>query len=381
MAASPQAVAPVGALPYARPRAALPFGSRTIDQYVQTLCWTFTAILFCVCCYAIEKYVFRDWLGVIPDTWHRLFKNPAELPMRVFGIPHFVVALLFMLSSKRMRGPRSLAWLAGLTTLGAAFCWLFYRFGRVVYDGEVDFSPLALLVFYFYFLIHGFRDEAFFYKAYGELPKDQQKTHERIMVVLQLLMLGLLASLALPAYVLFGEFYPRFSHPALEAIFPASWPYAVRFASTFVPMLLIAVLALRRIARVFPDGLAGLWRAHRPILTVFIGSTGIILVALVSGPWSFNAVVLMHFVGWYIFARHIIDLRPPAQPPRSVWAWMRSTKPGFATLHLGLAALVLALLAVSTYAFGKQDFIELVIGSKVFFYWTIMHVTLSFFPR
>lgn len=356
--------------------------SRTVDQYLQTLVWTFAAILVCALGYVIEKYVFRNALGWITDSTYRMFKNPAELPMRVFGIPHFLVALMFMLSSRRMKGVRSWASLAFLTALGAAFCWLFWRFGTMIgANGEIVISPLALLAFYFYFLIHGFRDEAFFYRAYGEMPAEQRVMHERIMLVLQLLLLGLLISLALPAYVLYGQFRPEFRHPALEAIFPAEWPYALRFTTTFVPMLLIAMFALWRITRRFPDGRHGLWRTHRPILIVFCGSTGIILVALLSGPWTFNAVVLMHFVGWFIFARRMLAQRPPASPPTTTWTWLRTTPAGFSVLHVGLAALTACLIAISTYAFGKTDFLELVVGSKVFYFWTIMHVTLSFFPR
>ena len=83
------------------------------------------------------------------------------------------------------------------------------------------------MVFYFYFLIHGFRDEAFFYKAHGDMPSGGGKTHARIMVVLQVLMLGLLLSLAIPAYVFFGEIKPEFSHPVLANLFPADWNYFV----------------------------------------------------------------------------------------------------------------------------------------------------------
>ncbi len=351
-------------------------------QYLLTLAWTFGAIGVCGVAYALEKYLFRDALGLISETRYRMFKNPAELPMRLFGLPHFIVGLLFMLSSKRMRGAVSIAWLVGLTGLGILFCWLFHTFGSQIHEGGIRFSPLALLVFYFYFLIHGFRDEAFFYRAYGEMPKTAAKTHAQIMVVLQMLMLGLLVSLALPAYILFGEYFPEFQHPLLEQIFPASWPYVLRFAATFVPMLLIALVALQRIGRKFPNGLRGLWNVHEPILRVFLIATGIILVALVSGPWTFNAVVLMHFVAWYIFGRRSLAKRPPAVAPRKwSWTWMRTTVAGFTFLHLSLAVVVVALVGVSTYAFGKAGPLEMIVGSKVFYYWTIMHVTLSFFPR
>ena len=354
----------------------------TGKQYLQTLAWTFGAILFCLLCYAIEKYLFRDVLHWISDTRYRMFKNPAELPMRLFGLPHFIVGLAFMLSSKRMRGVQSVGWLVGLTGLGILFCWLFYQYGTFVHENEIDFSPLALLVFYFYFLIHGFRDEAFFYRAYGEMPKNEAKTHTQIMVVLQMLMLGLLVSLAIPAYILFGEFYPKFQHPLLAEMFPASWPYVARFAATFLPMVAIAIFALRQIGRKFPNGLRGLWNVHEPILRVFIIATCIILVALVSGPWTFNAVVLMHFVAWYIFGRRSLAKRPPAEPPTKwSWTWMRTTVAGFTFLHIGLTVIVVVLVGISTYAFGKAGPLEMIVGSKVFYYWTIMHVTLSFFPR
>ena len=375
----------VASLSYAPSAAAAPAGSLTLRQYTLTLAWTLAAVGVCAVGYAVEKYLLGEWLGVelFESSLYRFFKNPAELPMRMFGIPHFIVGTLFLLSSRRMRGAKSWMQLAGLALLGIGFCVLFGTLGQ---DAARDrINPLALLVFYFYFLIHGFRDEAFFYRAYGEMPRDQARVHDRIMVVLQVLLLGLLLSLALPAYVLYGQIRPEFQHPALEAMFPASWSYATRFAACFLPMCLVAVVALWRIGRAFPDGLRGLWRAHRPILTVFLLSTGIILLALISGPWSFNIVVLMHFVGWYLFGRYTLaqhEAREPASRPRSwTWKWMRSTRAGFTWLHLGLAVIVILLAALSTYAFGKDSVLELAIGSRMFYYWTIMHVTLSFFPR
>lgn len=357
--------------------------SRTIRQYLQTLFWTFAAIGFCGLCYLVEKYIFRDALGVITDSTYRLFKNPAELPMRLFGQPHIIIGTLFLFSSKRMNTPNAWAILLGLTTLGILGCIAFFQFGTQynASNGELDYNALALLVFYFYFLIHGFRDEAFFYRAYGEMPKEAAASHARIMTTLQILMLGLLISLAIPAYVLYGELKPKFSHPYLQQIFPSDWPYVLRFASTFVPMLIVAAVVVSRIGRRFDGGLSGLWRVHRPILIVFLGSTAIILLALFSGPWTFNAVVLMHFVGWYLFGRNSLAARPPAEPPKTLWKWMRTTRTGFTVLHLSLAAVFVILSAISTYAFGKTGVLEAIVGTKSFYFWTIMHVTLSFFPR
>ncbi|MGE3181302.1 MAG: hypothetical protein AB7N71_06705 [Phycisphaerae bacterium] len=356
--------------------------SQTLRQYGQTLLWTAIAIGVCALCYAIEKYVFLRQLEWITDVHYRMFKNPAELPMRLFGLPHFIVGTMFLLSSPRVSNAVGVMKLLGLAVLGIGLCVLFYKFGRVPGEnGEFEFSPIALLAFYFYFLIHGFRDEAFFYKAFGEMPKDQQQNHNRIMVILQILMLGLLISLAIPAYVLLGDLYPKYKHPLISSIFPADWPYLIRFLSTFTPMVIVAFFALTRIAKQFPDGFTGLWRAHRPILTVFLISTGIILVALATGPWTFNFVVLMHFVAWYLFGRHMIAKRPPKEPVVGVWNKIRRTKTGFTVFHLGLAALFVVLVAIEVYVFGKNGYMEPIIGSKSFFYWTIMHVTLSFYPR
>lgn len=355
--------------------AAAPPVVMTVHNYLQTLFWTFAAILFCVGCYCVEKYGLIGLLGVLPDdSLYRMFKNPAELPMRVFGLPHFIVALMFMLSSKRMRGVKSIGWLVGLTGVGVAFCWAFAKVGA-------HENGLALLVFYAYFLVHGFRDEAFFYKVYGDMPKEDEAVHRRIVIALQVLLLGIILALIIPAYQIYAQQKPQFSHPAIRDLFPAEWPYVLRFFSLVGPMAAVTAIALWRIARVFPDGLRGLWRVHAPILFVFGVSTFIVLLALVSGPWSFNAVVLMHFVGWYLFGRWMLRKHPPKVPPTSLWKKMRTTESGFTVLHLGLAAAVVILIALSTYAFGKTGPLEALVGSKSFYYWTIIHVTLSFFPR
>jgi hypothetical protein len=361
--------------------------SLTLQQYGRTLAWTFLSIAVCGVGYLIEKYVVMQQFGLISDSLHRMFKNPAELPMRLFGLPHFVVGTLFLFSSRRMKERGAALWFIGLALAGTGLCCLFYTFGQGPVElsngrHEFKFYPLAVLLFYFYFLIHGFRDEAFFYRAYGEMPKDQADTHKRIMVVLQLLLLGLVIALGIPAYALYGQlFRDEFRDDTLALIFPAQWPYAWRFFSLLIPVVIFGVIALRRTSRVFPDGVRGLWRVHYPIMFVFTVSTGIVLLALFSGPWTFNAVVLMHFVAWYIFARVNLARRPPAQPPQSTWQWMRQTKTGFTVLHIGLAVVVTLLVALSAYGFGKEGWLELIVGSKAFYYWTIMHVTLSFFPR
>lgn len=346
----------------------------TFRNWRRTLLWTLGAVLACCLLYVVDKYGL--WFPFARrDTDYRMFKNPSEIPMRIFGLPHFIIALLFVGTSRRMRQPRNIAIFLGLLLLGTAFCVVFYRFGA-------HENPFLLFLFYFYFLIHGFRDESFFYKAYGDMPAEGAKTHARVMNVIQLLALGLMLSLLWPTYVQASLARLRTQDdPVLKNFFPADWPFILRLGSMFVPMVIIALFALRRIARSFPDGLAGLWRVHRPILAIWLISIGIVLLALVGGPWTFNVVVLMHFVGWYLFALFLIGRNQPKEPLKGIWPWMRTTRAGFMTLHLGLAALVTLLIAIDVYGFGKESWLDNLVGSKNFYYWTVMHVTLSFLPR
>lgn len=358
----------------AQPAGAPLTATRTFLNWRRTLLWTLGAVGVCCLLYLPDKFGLWFQFDRRPIDV-RMFKNPPEVPMRIFGLPHFIIATLFVLTSRRMKEPRNKLIFAGLLAVGTGFCALFYYFGAHT-------NAFLMFLFYFYFLIHGFRDDAFFYKAYGDMPPDATRTHARVMNVIQLLALGLLLALIWPTYVQSAMYRPRIANdPVLKNFFPADWPFILRLSSMFVPMVLIAIFAMRRIARDFPDGLSGLWRVHKPILSVWLISIGIVLLALIGGPWTFNIVVLMHFVGWYIFALYLIGKNPPKQPPQGLWQWMRTTRKGFMTLHLGLAALVTILIAIDVYGFGKQSWLDIFVGSKNFYYWTVMHVTLSFLPR
>src|SRR5688572_1841231 len=91
--------------------------SRTVEHWLQTLFWTAAAMLVCSVAYCIEKYGFRlKELGL-----QRMFGNPAEISMRIFGLPHFIVGLFFMLSAKRMRTASGWLWFFGLLAMGVFF--------------------------------------------------------------------------------------------------------------------------------------------------------------------------------------------------------------------------------------------------------------------
>jgi hypothetical protein len=304
--------------------------------------------------------------------------------MRIFGIPHFLIAMLFLVTSRRMQQRKNQFMLAGLTVVGVIFCWLFKQAG-----GHT--SAFAALVFYFYFLVHGFRDDAHFYKTYGDMPADGLVIHDRVIRVLQLLLIGLLLSLFWPTYEHFSTIIYHYNDPVLSAVFPSNWPFAKKLFSMFGPMVAIALVALHRITRNIPDGWTGLWRTHRPILAVFLLSLGVLALAMLGGPGAFDIWVLNHFVVWYIFTIYLFNRRAQQQPQPTVapsvselgiWNWMRTTRRGFVTLHNVMALVVAGMMCVSVYVYGQKDSpFDWIVGKESFYYWTILHVTWSWVPR
>lgn len=354
------------------------FASPTIRSWLRAMAWTLGLIGIAALFWGVDKYGLRifalDFSHIRPGNY-RMFKNPTTTPMRVFGIPHFLIGFLFLLSSRRMREKKNKVQLAVLTVIGIGFCYLFRRVGA-------NLNVFAVFIFYFYFLIHGFRDDAHFYKTFGDMPREGAATHDRILVVLQALQIGLLFCLFWPTYSHMASTDIQRADPILSNFFPAGWPFIIKLASMFVPMVLITLFVLHRIARGVTGGLAGLWRIHQPLFMVFVMSLGVLGLAMFGGPGAFDIWVLMHFVAWYFFALFMLDRHPPKEAPKSAWAWMRTTRRGFVTLHTGLVVATALLLAVSVYYFGQQSSIlDVIVGKEAFYYWTIMHVTWSWVPR
>ncbi len=349
--------------------------SRTVEYWLQTLVWTGLGMLVCAVAYCIEKYGLR----LKEQNIERMFGNPAEVAMRIFGLPHFIVGLYFMLSARRMRTLRGWLWFFGLLAMGVGFAAVFGRFGA-------HRNPVMLIAFYSYFLIHGFRDEAFFYRSYGDCPTGADKPHGRLVLVLQIMLITVVFAFLMPTYLLYVQIVKNqlpVDDPVLNMFFPASVPFLTKFACYLVPVLMLNGLLYLWMERMYPGGWRAIWHDHHPILMVFLWSTGIVLATLVVGPWTFNFVVLAHFVGWYLFALRKLETVPAAAraPVSRPLSWMRTTQAGFKTLHLGLTAVVIVLIAVSTYVFGKNTWLDSVVGGPSFYYWTVLHVSLSFYPR
>jgi hypothetical protein len=115
------------------------------------------------------------WEGSI-----RLVRDPAQAAMRYLGIAHFLVALVYMASSRAFRSAASLARFAALTGLSVLLC--------LGYAGLSAAAPtLAIVLFVAYFIVHDLRDQFFFCAVNGDRParpSDSWYAERPIMVVL-----------------------------------------------------------------------------------------------------------------------------------------------------------------------------------------------------
>ena len=60
---------------------------------------------------------------------------------------------------------------------------------------------------------------------------------------------------------------------------------------------------------------------------------------------------------------------------------MRRSVSGFQALHIGAAAILLVLILINHYVFASEGILNLLFSSNAFYYWTVIHVTISFAPK
>lgn len=365
MAAQPEAGTAVLARSVARPL------TPTERNWIRSLLIVFGSVLLFWAVMGLEEALGRTAKG------ERLVYNGVETSMRLFGLSHFLVAILFLVTARRMRTVASWSWLLGLAGLGVVLC-----FG---YDRLLGLDMrLARVLFLAYFLVHEFRDETFFYVANGDAKAaGPGPVPKRDLWVAPLLLLaGLVAVGAAGTAFRIGGMR-RYAHLIGDVEGPLRWALGILPAV----LVMLAVHAVRaRLDRRFPGGAAGFVRAHRPIFFVFLG----IPLLIAFDALTFGAaymIVTLHVVAWYVFTMHQLKERAATAPSPArplTWAWVRSTPAGFNTLHLGLVALVVAAGIVWAYGFKNdpgQGALYVLLDRGAFPYWTIMHVTISFVPR
>lgn len=307
----------------------------------------------------------------------RLVYNPVETAMRVFALPHFVIAILFMTTSRAMRAARSWAWFAGYTALGVALCWLFARAG-----GRSAALPNAL--FLTYFLVHEFRDQVFFYRVNGDAPMGPDADGERRL----LLMIPVIGLLTIGGVFLTGAaFRIGGARRYTDAIF-GGLPLEARWvlgALVIAGLIGLVHIWRRRVEASEPEGFLAFVRRNRPMFVVFGGILAVLVLDILITGRAY-AIVTLHVATWFVFVSRGYDLRPAPDPmPKPLsWSWLRATGPGFRFLHNGLVLLVLGLAVWWAYGFDNDPSrrgLWTLLSKDAFPYWTIMHVTMSWTPK
>lgn len=301
--------------------------------------------------------------------------RPFPSVMQIVGLPHFVIGFLFMVSSGRMANARSRLAIGAFVAIGAALCWLFYL------AGGPDAQPrLPLILVALYFLVHAYRDEWTFYSQYGEERSRAARSH------LAWVILGLFAATAAVAWTVMAVAGKLESNlrGVMDADDLAGVSRVVLWTapfSTFSAMAALLFLAAKRRAGL---GLHAMFLRDRPLWFVYLAIPIVVtLCSLFDG--AFYSLILLHVIGWWVFATAMLAQRGRKATPRTIGprGWMRSTQAGFQTLHGVLALVFLVLLVVYFHNRGTLGgtafawFLE----PDAFYYWTVMHVTVSLVPK
>jgi hypothetical protein len=313
----------------------------------------------------------------LTDRGERVVYHPVESSMRLIAIAHILLGTLFLATSRAMSKPWAWARLASLAAFGVGLCVLYHLGG-----GHDAALPKAL--FYAYFLSHEFRDQTFFYRANGDcpVPASDTKTTRDLLRVPVLLVAWLAALFVAGAGLRVGN--PRRYTDALLGWAPDGLVPVLGFVPVAV-VLVLHGLFLRHLARTYAGGWRGFFRLHRPVLLVYAGVLGVLLLDILISGRAY-AIVTLHVTAWYVFTWRQLRSRPPPQPPPApaTWRWLRGTPRGFDVLHVGLV--LVTLLAAGLWAWGFRNDPALgpfyvTLSRDAFPFWTIMHVTLSWMPR
>lgn len=336
-----------------------------VPDWLNVLKWSFAVIAAFTVYHALEKFVLQPAEGFI--------YNPAEFSARVVGLSHYTVGLLFLLTAKRMKRVTGWTWFSGLLVIGILLCVLFYDFGA-------DKNPVLQMLFFLYFIIHGYRDMVFFYRPPSAFPDETERSQHRILRLTQACLLLSLFFILVPLYLVYINNRHKYYEPELKSRIDALMPYLKLFLICGWPILLYCCIRLWRAVRSYPGG--NVWSDNRPVFLVLISASLLFLVSPILGVWTFHLLILTHFVGWYLYASRRMAALPKQSHWRDgLWRWFRGSVAGFRTLHVSVAVLFFMLILISYLFPDKLISLNLIVNSKAFYYWNLIHVTISFAPR
>jgi hypothetical protein len=293
----------------------------------------------------------------------RFVENPGDVAMRAFALAHFVVGWLFLLTSPRIRNPRSLGKLFVATALGVLLCLLFASWGGTR-------NPLLFLFFYAYFLLHEIGDEAQIYQAYGDCPAHPRApSHVAALSRTAMLVTMLALGAAYLTYVLVTN-----KRTPLDQI--PSWVLASTLLLGGLLVVGCFVQLVRLSARDFGDPYA-LFQQYRPLLFVYGALLAVVFLSAPLGSTGINLTILIHVAAWMVFVHYQLSQRRRS-PHVSFFGWFRSTPTGFLVLHLGVMLVFLMLFAIRVYVWQRVGVVSQILASDTFCYWSLLHITIAY---
>ncbi len=307
------------------------------------------------------------WIGsmAISAEGSRLLGDPSVLPNLLLGLPHFGLAALFLLASKRLEATRARLWFGFLLVLGVGLAQLFGRLGG--HHDRIAFFALAA-----YFSHHELRDQALFVQTQDG---GNESAERRAFGLVRALILVTIVGLGLPAMLYATAL--RGGSPLTRALFPDAWPIGLRFGAYLVPAILAAAFLASRVHAVMPGGWTALWRKHRALVLLH-GAYVTALLLLPAWTGIFGLLVLTHFVAWYLFSARGLKRRR-TRPSRGLERLLPSTPARFHLVYLALAALVLSAYLLSLT--GRSTPLGAITTAEGFYWLTVVHITLSYMPR
>lgn len=339
--------------------------SRTVRGYMCTVLAMTLLISGLYLLAPLERAVFGE---------AHLCDQPFSSAMLILGLPHVMIGFLFMVTSLGMRNARSRVAIGTMLLAGVVLCWLFLLAGGPNARPRIPMALVAL-----YFLVHSYRDEWFFYRSYGEEGPRADRRHLPLMLSgLLATVLGLLWTLAITGAPLSRDVDALIDLQGMGG--------GQRMALWLIPLGTLGTLAwvciisaTRRSGRT----LSQLFADDRPLWFVYLTVPLMVLVCAPLGG-KFHALVLLHVIGWWVFASVSLNrTNQKPRPARGLWIWLRTTQSGFQTLHGVSAVVVLGLLLFYFHSpTPLQDTAwSWFLDRDAFYYWTVMHVTVSFVPK
>jgi hypothetical protein len=302
-----------------------------------------------------------------------LSDSPFPNLMLILGLPHIVIGFLYSATSKRRASARGRLALAAAGLIGVALACAFHRAGG-------PSGGWRMILVSLYFLVHTYRDEFHFYRrSRNDVPGPDS-------LCTALLAIGFYAGLAAAAWTIY-VFTGAAAHDLRHTADPRLLARSSRAALWLLPCLLFAAIAVLSVRSAVRRGQASLHRLllrDSPLWCVYLSIPALCFLAVPFGG-KLYAIVLLHVVGWWTFATHTQAAgdAPSAPHLAGLWRWMRTTQKGFQLLHgamvAGLAVLMLYFIHAPDHLGGTG--LDRILTPGAFYYWTIVHVTMSFAPQ